>query len=472
MRTHIVFFIALATSAFSNSLLAQCRAEYDAQALYALEANLKIYTLENGLTVRLLPMADKQTVTIASQFNLGARNEAQGQSGYAHLFEHMLFKGSENAPGDTYAQQLSALGARFNASTHFDYTNYYVTLPSPALELGLYLEADRFIRPSLNATTVKNQQETVLQEMAQTIDNQPYVRSAMAFLLDQVQGTPYGHGIIGSREDILQATPESLTAFHRAYYRPDAMQLSLVGKLSPQTLQWIEQNFATWPKPATTEPRFTELNIQPKQVHAELVDKRGPWPGLLLAWHTVGKNHPDAAAIQLLEGYLFQNTASAIAKLSQHNPAQMLSYSLPFELENHGIANIVLVPRARTSLDALVEKVLGLVAQTQQETLDETSLCALKQVWLNNRLQQLSDTQALATQLSATSVQDKDNPFSAQWQRINAVTAGDIQRVAKQYFTQDYVRVDLLPPWYIRWGKTLLEWLPSDMSDSLEDAVL
>ena len=111
-------------------------------------------------------------------------------------------------------------------------------------------------------------------------------------------------------------------------------------------------------------------------------------------------------------------------------------------------------------------------AQTQQETLDETSLCALKQVWLNNRLQQLSDTQALATQLSATSVQDKDHPFSAQWQRINAVTAGDIQRVAKQYFTQNYVRVDLLPPWYIRWGKTLLEWLPGEMSDSLEDAVL
>ncbi|MGL5025911.1 MAG: M16 family metallopeptidase, partial [Shewanella oncorhynchi] len=156
MNTQITFFIAISASVFSHTLQAQCRAEQDAQALYALEANIETYTLQNGLTVRLLPMADKQTVTVASQFNLGARNEAQGQSGYAHLFEHMLFKGSENAPGDTYAQQFSALGARFNASTHFDYTNYYVTLPNQALELGLYLEADRFIRPSLNATTVKN----------------------------------------------------------------------------------------------------------------------------------------------------------------------------------------------------------------------------------------------------------------------------------------------------------------------------
>lgn len=471
MKTQVSFYIAFMASIFSPALKAQCHI-LGAQTLYQLESRIETYTLANGLRVRLLPLEDKQTLTIASQFNVGARNEAKGQSGYAHLFEHMLFKGSENAPGDTYAQQFSALGARFNASTHFDYTNYFVTLPSQALELGLYLEADRFIRPSLNATTVQNQQETVLQEMAQTIDNQPYVRSAMEFLLAQVEGTAYGHGVIGSREDITQSTPESLTAFHRDYYRPDAMQLSLVGKLNPEVKALIAQNFGAWSQPIEPIKAFSELKVDPQPVHAELVDERGPWPGLLLAWHTVGKDHPDVAAIRLLETHLFQNTASAIAKISQHNPAQMLSYSLPFELENHGIANIVLVPRARTSLDALVEKVLGLIAQTQQQALDETRLCTLKQVWLNNRLQQLSDTQTLATQLSATSDQDKDHPFTAQWQRINAVSADDIQRVAKQYFNQDYVRVDLLPPWYIRWGKTLLEWLPSDMSDSLEDAVL
>ncbi len=215
MKTQVSFYIAFMASIFSPALKAQCHV-VGTQPLYQLESRIETYTLANGLRVRLLPLEDKQTLTIASQFNVGARNEAKGQSGYAHLFEHMLFKGSENAPGDTYAQQFSALGARFNASTHFDYTNYFVTLPSQALELALYLEADRFIRPSLNATTVKNQQETVLQEMAQTIDNQPYVRSAMEFLLAQVEGTAYGHGVIGSREDITQSTPESLTVFHRA----------------------------------------------------------------------------------------------------------------------------------------------------------------------------------------------------------------------------------------------------------------
>lgn len=471
MRTYLSYYFGLALVLLSPSLKAQCQIT-GAERLYQLEAQIETYTLANGLTVHLLPQADKHTVTIASQFNVGARNEAKGQTGYAHLFEHMLFKGSEQAPGDSYAQQLSALGARFNASTHFDYTNYYVTLPSQALDLGLFLEADRFIRPDLNETTVKNQQETVLQEMAQTIDNQPYVRSAMKFLLEQVKDTPYGHGIIGSREDISQASPERLTAFHRAHYRPDAMQLSLVGKLPSDVKSLIAQHFKAWSTPNQPIAEFDELKITPKPVHAELIDKRGPWPGLLLAWHTVGKNHPDAAAIRLLEGYLFQNTRSAIAQISQQDPAQMLSYSLPFELENHGITNLVLVPRAKTSLDDLTEKVLGVVAEAKQTPLSDAELCQLKQTWLNNQLALLDNTQSLATLLSATAKQDQMHPLTAQWQRINSVTTEDLQRVATLYFTNNMVRVDLLPPWYIRVGKTLLEWLPSGVSDSLEDAVL
>lgn len=471
MRTYTRLGLTLLMTLLSPALKAQCQIEGTA-TLYQLESRIETYSLANGLTVHLLPLENKHTLTIASQFNVGARNEAKGQTGYAHLFEHMLFKGSEQAPGDTYAQQLSALGARFNASTHFDYTNYFVTLPSQALSLGLFLEADRFIRPQLTATTVKNQQQTVLQEIAQTIDNQPYVRSTMEFLLAQVKDTPYGHGIIGTREDITQASPESLTAFHRAYYRPDAMQLSLVGKLSPEVKTLIEQHFAKWTAPNQPIIEFNQLKIPPQPVMAQLIDERGPWPGLLLAWHTVGKNHPDAAAIRLLEADLFQNTQSALAKISQHDPAQMLSYSLPFELENHGITNLVLVPRAKTSLNALTDMVLALIKQAQQTRMSDAALCQLKQTWLNQRLAELDSTQSLATLLSATSKQDQAHPLTAQWERINAVTADDFQRVAKHYFTPNMVRVDLLPPWYIRLGKTLLEWLPAGVSDDLEDAAL
>ncbi|MCH1929266.1 insulinase family protein [Shewanella sp. A25] len=471
MTPKINIFLGFISMLLSSTLAAQCQIK-GSDSLYQLEKHIEYYRLANGLQVRLLPLADKQTVTLASQFNVGARNEAQGESGYAHLFEHMLFKGSEQAPGDTYAQQLTALGSSFNASTHFDYTNYFETLPTEAVELALFLDADRFIRPSLNAITVKNQQETVLQEMAQRIDNQPYIRSAMEVLLAQVKDTPYGHGIIGTKEDIIRSTPESLTAFHRAYYRPDAMQLTLVGKFPGNTKALIEQNFGQWQAPLTPVKEFNELNIQPIKVHAELVDERGPWPGLLLAWHTVGKNHPDAAAVKLLESLLFQNIDSELAKISQHDPAQLISYSLPFELENHGITNLILVPRARTSLDELVAQVQGIIAQSRQTPLSEIKLCELKQGWLNQQLTKLDDTQSIATMLSATAIQDSIHPLTGQWQRINVLTAEDLQRVAQTYFGENYLRVDLLPPWYIRLGKTLLEWLPDSVGNRLEEIVL
>lgn len=116
--------------------------------------------------------------------------------------------------------------------------------------------------------------------------------------------------------------------------------------------------------------------------------------------------------------------------------------------------------------------VLALVKQTQQTRISDATLCQLKQTWLNQRLGQLDNTQSLATLLSATDKQDQAHPLTAQWERVNAVTTADIQRVAQQYFTPNMVRVDLLPPWYIRFGKTLLEWLPAGVSDDLEDAVL
>ncbi|EDQ02103.1 M16 family metallopeptidase [Shewanella benthica] len=228
MKTEFSLKYGLLAYAFisPNTLAEEVNLKLLATPLYQLEQKIDYQTLDNGLQIRLLPMDNTLSVSIASQFSVGSRDEAPGQTGYAHLFEHMLFKGSKNAPGDSYAQTMSSLSGQFNASTFFDFTNYYLTIPSAALELALWIEADRFIRPALTQETVINQQATVLEEMASSIDNQPYVRQAMEFLLKQAQGTPYQHAVIGSKQDIAQSTPASLNQFHQNHYRPDAMQLS------------------------------------------------------------------------------------------------------------------------------------------------------------------------------------------------------------------------------------------------------
>lgn len=455
-----------------NTLAEELNLEQLARPLYQLEQRIDYQTLDNGLQIRSLPMDNTLSVSIASQFSVGSRDEAPGQTGYAHLFEHMLFKGSKNAPGDSYAQTMSSLSGQFNASTFFDFTNYYLTIPSAALELALWLEADRFIRPALTQETVTNQQATVLEEMASSIDNQPYVRQAMEFLLEQVAGTPYQHAVIGSKQDITQSTPTSLNQFHQHHYRPDAMQLSIVGDLPPQTTEWIQSLFGDWAKPSTPINTHREYIFANKPVRAEIVDSRGPWPALLLAWHTVGQAHRDAAAVTLLEGYLFQNRSSIIKQSGLREPQQLVTYSIPLSMEHMGVTNLVMVPRAKTSLDKLAENIEQMITQLSSQGISESDLTQLKAQWLNLKLRQVDSPSALARALSATLPQDRLAPLTGPWERIYAVTADDMQRVALSYFSHGYVRLDLLPPWYIRWGKTLLEWLPAGLTDSLEDSVL
>ncbi|QIR13664.1 M16 family metallopeptidase [Shewanella aestuarii] len=441
-------------------------------ALSQIEQQIDYYQLENGIQVRLLQQVDSQSVSIASQFAVGSRNEQQGQTGYAHLFEHLLFKGSEQASIATYPQQMSAVGARFNASTHFDYTNYYATYPSQAIELNLFLESDRFIRPIISPNSVTNQQGAVLEEMAGSIDNQPYIRKAMEFLLKQVNNTPYDHAIIGSAQDVKAATAQSLQQFHQTFYRPDAMQLSLVGQLASNTAELIEHYFGQWPKPTASIANFSPLTISASAQHGEIVDSRGPWPAVLLAWHTVGRQHIDAEALSLLSQYLFQYRASLLAKSQQTHSTSLLDYSIPLTMEMHGVTNIVLVPRANESLDSLTQMITQLINQVAEQGIPADTLCRLKTSAINKHLSELSNHQNLAIYLSNSQARDTLTPLTAPWQRVNQVSPQDIQRVAKQYLLNKQIRLDLLPPWYIRFTKTLLEWLPQSWTDSLEGAVL
>lgn len=443
-----------------------------AAPLYHTEKQIIFHRLDNGLQLRFLPLADNQLVSLASQFSVGSRDEPSGQTGYAHLFEHMLFKGSENAPGDSYAQTMSALSGQFNASTFFDFTNYYLTIPSTALKLSLWLEADRFIRPALTDKTVKNQQDTVLEEMATSIDNQPYIRKAMEFLLTQAKDSPYGHAVIGSREDVKNATTEALTKFHQTHYRPDAMQLSIVGHFPDNTSQWVEEEFGQWQNPVQALKAPLKMQFENSPVHAEVIDERGPWPALLLAWHTVGQTHRDAAAISLLEDYLFQNRSSLIKQSGLTDPDQLLTYSIPLTMEQMGVTNLVMVPRAKTSLDRLANNVELAIKSLATDGISDETLSQLKANWLNKRLQLIDRPSHLARALSATLAQDSLTPLTGPWERINAVSPTQLQAVAQTYFSQGYVRLDLLPPWYIRWTKTLLEWFPTGVSDTLEDLVL
>ena len=209
------------------------------------------HNLENGLRIVLSPDPSVPVVAVNLWYDVGSRNEGPGQTGLAHLFEHMMFQGSRHVAGNQHFELLERVGGSANASTWFDRTNYYETVPSHHLELALWLEADRmgWMLPALTAEKLENQRAVVKNERSQRYDNQPYGDwDERVLAMVYPPGHPYRHPVIGSLEDIDGFTLGDLESFFRAYYAPDNAVLTLCGGFDPaRALEWIARYFGEIP---------------------------------------------------------------------------------------------------------------------------------------------------------------------------------------------------------------------------------
>ncbi len=212
------------------------------------------HTLENGLRIVLSPEPSVPVVAVNLWYDVGSRNEGPGQTGLAHLFEHMMFQGSRHVAENQHFELLEGVGGSANASTWFDRTNYYETLPSHHLELALWLEADRmgWMLPALTAEKLENQRDVVKNERRQRYDNQPYGDWDERMLaMVYPPGHPYRHPVIGSLEDIGGFALDDLESFFRAYYAPDNAVLTLCGGFDPaRAIEWIGRYFGEIPPSA------------------------------------------------------------------------------------------------------------------------------------------------------------------------------------------------------------------------------
>ncbi|MGB3562147.1 MAG: pitrilysin family protein [Thermoanaerobaculia bacterium] len=210
------------------------------------------HILDNGLRVVLQPDSTLPLVAINLWYHVGSKNERPGRTGFAHLFEHMLFQGSEHVGTNDHFRYVQQVGGVANGSTWYDRTNYYETLPANQMELGLWLEADRmgYLLPALDGSKLEKQREVVMNERRQRVDNQPYGR-AMERIHELLYppGHPYHWPVIGYMEDIAAATLEEVEEFFRTYYVPDNAVLSMVGDVQPvEALAAIERYFGEFPR--------------------------------------------------------------------------------------------------------------------------------------------------------------------------------------------------------------------------------
>lgn len=274
------------------------------------------FTLDNGLNIILHEDHSTPIVTVNIWYHVGSKNEKVGRTGFAHLFEHMMFQGSKHQPGE-YFEPIQKVGGSANGSTSEDRTNYWENVPSNYLEMALWLEADRmgFLLPAMTQEKLDNQRDVVKNERRQGMDNQPYYRSS-EYLLEALYPShhPYSWTVIGSMEDLTNASKEDVEEFFKIYYAPNNASLCIAGDIDPvHAKKLVEKYFSDIPP----GPPITRLQTWVPNLEEEkrlVMEDRVSLPRVYMAWHTPPLYAPDDAELDILASILSSGKTSRLYK--------------------------------------------------------------------------------------------------------------------------------------------------------------
>jgi predicted Zn-dependent peptidase len=252
-------------------------------------------TLKNGLRVVMSPDRTIPTVGIVVYYDVGSRNEVRGRSGFAHLFEHMMFQGSANVEKGEHFQLVLNRGGEMNGTTSEDRTNYYESLPSNELSLGLWLEADRMKSLAITQENFENQRQTVMEERRQSYDNQPYAKSWLRVNeLSFGDYFPYAHSTIGDMKDLENAPLTAVKEFFDAYYAPNNAVIALAGDFDPtDALKLVDKYFGDIP--SRSRPAYAPGDFAPQteEKRESMLDPLAQLPGFHIAYHIPSSREPD-----------------------------------------------------------------------------------------------------------------------------------------------------------------------------------
>lgn len=259
-------------------------------------------TLDNGLRVVMSEDHTVPTVAIAVYYDVGSRDEQKGRSGFAHLFEHMMFQGSANVGKGEHFGLIINRGGDANGTTSSDRTNYFETLPSNELALGLWLESDRMRSLAITQDNFENQRQTVMEERRQRIDNQPYIPS-MLRINELAYGDywPYAHSTIGDMQDLVDAPLSAVQEFFDTYYAPNNAVLAIAGDFDPEeALELVKKYFGTIPARERTPFVEPEPPKQTAERRETMYDANATLPAFHLAYHIPPNRSPDHYPLEML----------------------------------------------------------------------------------------------------------------------------------------------------------------------------
>lgn len=283
-------------------------------------------TLPNGLRVILSEDHSTPIVHVNLTYHVGSKNERPGRSGFAHLFEHMMFKGSRNVEPEMHTAMISSIGGRANAYTTEDETVFWQTVPAHYMPLALWLEADRMATLRVDEEAFQREREVVKEERRMRIDNQPYGGLNGIIYAQAFTTHPYKNQTIGSMADLEAASIEDVREFHQTFYVPENATLTVVGDFDgPQTVQMITDYFGKVPKAPRPVPR--EIPKEPVQTREKraVVEEAWPLPAVIVAYHVTYDGHPDSYPLHITSKILSDGQSARITRELIYNKRLCLS---------------------------------------------------------------------------------------------------------------------------------------------------
>lgn len=395
------------------------------------------FRLANGLNVVVAENKKAPIVAFDLLYHVGSKNENWGRTGFAHLFEHLMFEGSLHAPGKLFDELLQNVGGENNAYTTEDLTNYYELIPSHEVELAFWLESDRMRFLNINQDTFENQRLVVIEERRQRVDNQPY-GTAMEKLASMIYDKhPYRWPVIGYVDHLMDSTLDDVTSFYQRFYSPDNATLILSGDISLNRAQDLSEKYFGEFKASAGIKRdfdFDQVLISEKR---DTIYDSVQLPAFFIGFPTVSETHPDYLALDLLADILSNGKSSRFYQDLVYNRRLAQSVSAFQEQNEHpGVFGLYGIVRPGVDIQTLEDFTYGHLGKVAESGVTEAELEKVKNLSISSVINRMQGVANIADFMSRyAGVYQNPGYVNELIHKVEAITTSDIQRVASTWFS-------------------------------------